>query len=318
MDDVLTRMYQVKVGVNEILAGKAFNGTTHTYDSSKIQLGWLDHLVPEKKPEKAYNFEEYTKTLVDGYWILSKNGVTDQEAAKATIAYNDALKDGTMKREVGDADIDFETEYLLAAMEGYNLLTGEPITKAQSFSIISAVLLGTVAIKSKGIKLPKNSLDKIQSDLKIKATKDLEMKNISKKIMDTKPRNSPVPEKWIKKGGSISIDGNGTWSYTNKNGQMVSYPDGYPDFEVYRHPNVEPVTIEVATPKNPQADFRAANLEAKLDKNSQPPVPELTKPPIGYTWHHNEDGKTMELVDAKIHKEFRHIGGQSTVNGKNK
>ncbi|MBA3925580.1 hypothetical protein HPK16_04415 [Listeria sp. W9-0585] len=316
MHDVLSRMYQVKTGVNEILAGKAFNGTTHMYDSSKMQLGWLNHLVPEKKPKKTYNFDDYTKTLEGGYWVLSKNGVTDQESARATIAYNDGLKDGTIKREVEDADIDFETEYMLAAMEGYNLLTGEPITKAQSFSIISAVLLGAVAMKGRGIKVPKSSFSKIQSDLKIKATKDLEMKNISKKIMATKPMNSPVPEKWIKKGGSIAIDSKGTWSYTNKNGQTVRYPNGYPDFKDYRHPNVEPVTIKVASPKNPQADFRAANLEAKLDKNSEPPVPELSKPPIGYTWHHHEDGRTMELVEAKIHKDFRHIGGQSAVNGK--
>ncbi|TDR52797.1 HNH endonuclease, partial [Paenilisteria rocourtiae] len=316
MHDVLSRMYQVKTGVNEILAGKVFNATTHTYDSSKMQLGWLNRLVPEKKPKKTYNFDDYTKTLEGSYWVLSKNGITTRETAEASIAYNDGLKDGTIKREVAGADIDFETEYMLAAMEGYNLLTGEPITKAQSFSIISAVLLGAVAMKGRGIKVPKSSLSKIQSDLKIKATKDLEMKNISKKIMETKPMNSPVLEKWIKKGGSISIDSKGTWSYTNKNGQTVRYPNGYPDFKDYRHPNVEPVKIKVASPKNPQADFKAANLEAKLDKNSQPPVPELSKPPIGYTWHHHEDGRTMELVEAKIHKDFRHIGGQSAVNGK--
>ncbi|WP_181676267.1 T7SS effector LXG polymorphic toxin [Listeria rustica] len=317
MDDVLTRMYQVKTGVNEILAGKAFNGTTHTYDSSKMQLGWLNHLVPEKKPKKTYNFDDYTKTLEGCYWILSKNGVTDQESARATIAYNDGLKDGTIKREVEDADIDFETEYMLAAMEGYNLLTGEPITKAQSFSIISAVLLGAVAMKGRGIKVPKSSFSKIQSDLKIKATKDLEMKNISKKIMATKPMNSPVPEKWIKKGGSIAIDSKGTWSYTNKNGQTVRYPDGYPDFTDYSHPSIKPVQIKVMSPKNPQADFKAANELAGLNKDSNPPVPTLSRAPEGYTWHHHEDGTTMILVDFDVHQQFKHIGGQSTINGKN-
>ncbi|MDT0112318.1 DNA/RNA non-specific endonuclease [Listeria booriae] len=168
MDDVLTRMYQVKVGVNEILAGKAFNGTTHTYDSSKMQLGWLDHLVPEKKPEKAYNFEEYTKTFVDGYWILSKNGVTDQEAAKATIAYNDDLKDGTIKvtsEETGD----FMTDYMLGAVKGINILNPDmPLTKMQSFSIISFALLGGITMKGKGIKIPKSSVSKIYSDVKLK------------------------------------------------------------------------------------------------------------------------------------------------------
>ncbi|MBC6300818.1 DNA/RNA non-specific endonuclease [Listeria booriae] len=168
IDDVLTRMYQVKVGVNEILAGKAFNATTHTYDSSKMQLGWLDHLVPEKKPEKAYNFEEYTKTFVDGYWILSKNGVTDQEAAKATIAYNDALKDGTIKvtsEETGD----FMTDYMLDAMKGVNMLNPDvPLTKMQSFSIISFALLGGITMKSKGLKIPKSSISKIYSNVQLK------------------------------------------------------------------------------------------------------------------------------------------------------
>ncbi|QLG39187.1 HNH endonuclease [Paenibacillus sp. FSL W7-1088] len=136
--------------------------------------------------------------------------------------------------------------------------------------------------------------------------------------MEPKPMNSPVPQKWYNKGGYISIDKNGTWTYTNKKGQSVSYPDGYPDFSEYYHPTVKPVTIEVTVPKNPQEDFKKANIEAKLNKDSDPPVPASNKPPEGYTWHHHEDGKTMILVDEDIHREFRHIGGQSTVNGKNK
>lgn len=318
MYDVLSQMHQVKTGLNEIMTGKAFNDTTHTYDSSKIQLGWLSHLVPEGKAKKTYNFDDYTKTLEDGYWILSKNGITNRETAEASIAYNDGLKNGTIKHKAEDADIDFETEYMLAAMEGYNLLTGEPITKAQSFSIISAVLLGAVAMKGRGIKLPKSSVSKIQSTLKIKATKDLEMKNISKKIMATKPMNSPVPEKWIKKGGSISIDGKGTWSYTNTKGQTVKYKNGYPDFLEYSHPTIKPVKIPVAIPKNPQADFKLANQLSGLSKTSEPPVPALNQPPKGYTWHHHEDGTSMILVEKNVHREFTHIGGQSAINGKNK
>ncbi|MBC2316253.1 hypothetical protein HCC18_05315 [Listeria booriae] len=168
MDDVLTRMYQVKVGVNEILAGKAFNGTTHTYDSSKMQLGWLNHLVPEKEPKKTYNFDEYTKTLEGSYWILSKNGITNRETAEASIAYNDGLKDGTIKvtsEETGD----FMTDYMLGAVKGINILNPDmPLTKMQSFSIISFALLGGITMKGKGIKIPKSSVSKIYSDVKLK------------------------------------------------------------------------------------------------------------------------------------------------------
>ncbi|MBC1332364.1 AHH domain-containing protein [Listeria booriae] len=162
MDDVLSRMHQVKTGVNEILAGKAFNGTTHMYDSSKMQLGWLNHLVPEKKPKKTYNFDNYTKTLEDSYWILSKNGITNRETAEASIAYNDGLKDGTIKvtsEETGD----FMTDYMLDAMKGINTLNPDvPLTKMQSFSIITGVLVGGIAIKGRGIKIPKYQFENIR------------------------------------------------------------------------------------------------------------------------------------------------------------
>ncbi|WP_339219130.1 HNH endonuclease [Paenibacillus sp. FSL H8-0332] len=151
-----------------------------------------------------------------------------------------------------------------------------------------------------------------------KKTGRLELSDFTKEIIATKPMNSPIPEKWLNKGGKISIDEKGTWTYTNKEGQSVSYPNGYPDFSPYFHPAVKPQTIDVTVPKNPQEDFKKANLEAGLNKNSDPPVPAMNKPPEGYTWHHHEDGKTLILVDEDIHREFRHIGGQSAVNGKNK
>ena len=34
----------------------------------------------------------------------------------------------------------------------------------------------------------------------------------------------------------------------------------------------------------------------------------------GYTWHHLEDGKTMVLVEKKVHAEFTHEGGVSVAN----
>ncbi|MGR6545222.1 HNH endonuclease [Paenibacillus tundrae] len=149
-----------------------------------------------------------------------------------------------------------------------------------------------------------------------KKTGKLDLSDFTKEIMETKPMNSPVPKKWYNKGGTISIDENGTWTYTNKKGQSVSYPDGYPDFSEYYHPTVEPVEIKFASPTNRPADYKAANLEAGLSKDSVPPVTQSNKSPAGYTWHHHQDGKTMILVDEKVHAEFRHIGGVSKVNGK--
>ena len=140
----------------------------------------------------------------------------------------------------------------------------------------------------------------------------LKLEDFTKEVLETKPRNSPVPEKWYERGGEISIDKDGVWIYTNKKGITVSYKNGFPDFSPYYHPTVKPVEIKFANPVNRGEDFKNANLKARLNKNSNPPVPSSNRPPDGYTWHHHEDGKTMVLVEKKVHSEFSHVGGIST------
>lgn len=98
--------------------------------------------------------------------------------------------------------------------------------------------------------------------------------------------------------------------------QTVRYPNGYPDFTEYAHPTVKPVKIEIASPTNRPLDYKNANIEARLSKDSDPPVPAIDKPPIGYIWHHHQEGKTMILVDKDIHRQFTHTGGVSAVNGR--
>lgn len=171
-------------------------------------------------------------------------------------------------------------------------------------------------VNGAGLKEQLISMAKVESEVNGRGR--LNVEDVTKEILRTKPMNSPIPEKWYKKGGKISIDDNGTWTYINKSGISVSYPNGYPDFTPYVHPNVEPVKIEVHSPKNNPKDFENANIAAKLSKDTDPPIIDIRKPPEGYTWHHHQDGKTMMLVDEDIHREFRHIGGQSKVNGKNK
>ncbi|MBC2244917.1 hypothetical protein HCB25_12620 [Listeria booriae] len=167
MEDVLTKLYQVKQGLAEIQSSKAFNTVSHTFHTKALHMGWLDGLVKEKKP-KQYNFDDYTKTLEGNYWILSKNGITDEESANATIAYNDALKDGTIKMADEESG-DFMTDYMVAAVKGVNLLNPEePLTKMQSFSIIAGVMTGMVAFKGRGMVYKKSNISKVESELKIK------------------------------------------------------------------------------------------------------------------------------------------------------
>ena len=146
--------------------------------------------------------------------------------------------------------------------------------------------------------------------------KDTLKVKFAKEQLATKPLYAPVPEKWIKKGVTMKIDEDGTWVYTNKKGQTVRYPDGYPDFAEYSHPTIKPVEIEIASPTNRPLDYKNANIKARLNKDSDPPVASLNEAPEGYTWHHHQDGKTMILVDKKVHREFTHAGGVSIVNGK--
>ena len=198
-------------------------------------------------------------------------------------------------------------------------------------------------IVKKGFKLAFTSgakLSKYKGDLSVKKTPSVENKSkgsvngskeaenpnkgtdkknlevqFTKEQLATKPSYSPAPDKWTKKGGTAKIDEDGTWVYTNKKGQTVRYPDRYPDFTEYAHPTVKPVEIEIASPTNRPLDYKNANKKAGLNKDSDPPVASLNEAPEGYTWHHHQDGKTMILVDKKVHREFTHAGGVSIVNG---
>lgn len=70
---------------------------------------------------------------------------------------------------------------------------------------------------------------------------------------------------------------------------------GFPDFGPYASKSV---TIEGGFAGNRSSDFTKANAQAGLKST-----------PEGYIWHHNEDGKTMQLVPEDMHEAVRHAGG---------
>ncbi|MBK9262342.1 MAG: HNH endonuclease [Polyangiaceae bacterium] len=111
--------------------------------------------------------------------------------------------------------------------------------------------------------------------------------------------HQPDPEKWTKKGGTIKENADGTRTFTRKDGVAVTYDKhGYPDFTAYRHPRVKDVQIEFTG--NYPKDFKRANEAAKLAET-----------PLGYTWHHHQDGKTMQLIEQTVHRDFYHTGGMA-------
>lgn len=103
---------------------------------------------------------------------------------------------------------------------------------------------------------------------------------------------------------------------TEKNGEMYRQlseecpegvkfdKDGYPDFSLYKYKVLEPdqkneVSVEVTGDR--LEDARRANKAAGFEKT-----------PDNHTWHHHQDGYTMQLVRKDVHEAVRHTGGVST------
>lgn len=123
------------------------------------------------KTEVKYDFSQYEKKLVGNTWVLSKNGRTDQDAAKASLAYNEAIKKGEIKLD-SEPESDIYLEQIQAAKDGYNLWTGEELSKLESNSIIFSSLIGGVygfrggKISGRSIKVSKGDLAKIKENVK--------------------------------------------------------------------------------------------------------------------------------------------------------
>ena len=127
---------------------------------------------------------------------------------------------------------------------------------------------------------------------------ELTAENITKDILKTKPKNSPTPQKWMDKGGKVEIDYSKIppeWTYIDWEGNKVVYVDGFPDFKGAGYVNQEVILEEGF--KSRSRDF------AKADKIADRP-----KSPDA-SWHHHEDGKTLQEVETRIHARFTHKGG---------
>lgn len=97
-------------------------------------------------------------------------------------------------------------------------------------------------------------------------------------------------------------------------GKPVRFENGSPDFSEYTYkargadglPVDGKVEIELSRTGDREADFERARA-AMAEKMG---VREFEEPP-NWTWHHKEDGTTMELVPSKLHNNVPHSGGVS-------
>ncbi|EIM8287821.1 EndoU domain-containing protein [Listeria monocytogenes] len=174
--DNLTDLVQgIQQTIRELQSNIQFNSKTGTYDMSKLNFTTVTRMQNAlgkalKNNEKTFNFDEYQKTYRGQMWVLMKNGIVDVEA---TNAYNAAVLGGKMPHESNEAQE--EAELLQAVIqsvkEGIDPVTGQKISKAQGFGIISGFIFYYTAggYKGKKIKVPKNILDKIKKSHKSKS-----------------------------------------------------------------------------------------------------------------------------------------------------
>ncbi|WP_185323887.1 LXG domain-containing protein [Listeria innocua] len=155
--DNLTDLVQgIQQTIRELQSNIQFNSKTGTYDMSKLNFTTVTRMQNAlgkalKNNETTFNFDEYQKTYRGQMWVLMKNGIVDVEA---TNAYNAAVLNGELRHKSNEAQE--EAELLQAVIQsvkkGRDPVTGQEISKAQGFGIISGLVFRYTAGGYKGKK----------------------------------------------------------------------------------------------------------------------------------------------------------------------
>ncbi|EHV5202780.1 LXG domain-containing protein [Listeria monocytogenes] len=155
-DNLTDLVREIQQTIHELQSNIQFNSKTGTYDMSKLNFTTVTRMQNAlgkalKNNEKTFNFDEYQKTYRGQMWVLMKNGIVDVEA---TNAYNAAVLNGELPHESNEAQE--EAELLQAVVqsvkEGIDPVTGQEISKAQGFGIISGLVFRYTAGGYKGKK----------------------------------------------------------------------------------------------------------------------------------------------------------------------
>ncbi|MGL4309556.1 MAG: HNH endonuclease [Paracoccaceae bacterium] len=106
-------------------------------------------------------------------------------------------------------------------------------------------------------------------------------------------------------GNWVGERGDGVW-HPDGGGPPITYRNGFPDFSAHSRGQVE----------IPMTGLRGDHAMADSAMRNQLGDQNWTRPP-GYTWHHKEDGVTMQLVPTSINNTYGHTGGASLYSGAN-
>lgn len=114
-------------------------------------------------------------------------------------------------------------------------------------------------------------------------------------------------------------EGRGDGVFTpNNGGPPITYSNGFPDYSGHVHSQAigrttVPSAVDIPMTGNNRTDFRLA------DQAMQAQVPGWTRPP-NHTWHHHQDGVTMQLIPSNVHATGQgagspHMGGAALYGG---
>ncbi|EFO8002051.1 T7SS effector LXG polymorphic toxin [Listeria monocytogenes] len=168
--DHLTDLVQgIQQTVRELQSNIQFDSQTGSYDLSKLNFATVSRMRKTLGKASAtdttiYDFASYSQVKQGGMWILSKDGKVD---IKATEAYNTASFNGELPKDSNQATE--EGELLKATLESLkqnkDSITGQEISKAQSFGILTSLVFGYTTKKYRGKKLSisKSELEKIKN-----------------------------------------------------------------------------------------------------------------------------------------------------------
>lgn len=127
--------------------------------------------------------------------------------------------------------------------------------------------------------------------------------------------SAPNWDNWTAQGGKIISHADGSVTYIRRDLVQVRYNSaGYPDFTPHLDHPSGVRSVEVPHSRNRANDFEQANIAAGRPEWGR-------RSPPDYTWHHHENGTTMQLVPRAIHNgtadlpRFSHAGGVANVPG---
>lgn len=175
-------------------------------------------------------------------------------------------------------------------------------------------------LKNNGVISPK-IIDGVQKYLTDKKTNETNQQNWTGERAPINTHNAgpnaPDYKKWIgdcdgcSSKGTVYSNPDGTVTYVRNDGVKVTYVDGRPVFDEFMtHPSGV-TKVQLNQPFAP-GDKRYRDYKAANEAVGHPEWGD--KPPTNWTWHHNEDGKTMMLIPRDIHSSFTHQGGVSLTN----